>query len=129
MFIFTMCLQKDSKELKKISTTNTVRRRLLEYLTTNEQTIYQFAKQSGIPQSTIRGIVQKEDYEVRETNIHKICKGMGIRPYEMFQEEDDEIVFLNQDEIPVMEKYRKLHREDKCRVQGYVDALMEKEKV
>lgn len=112
--------------MRIISVTNTVRQRLLEYLENKKITIYQFAKQSGIPQSTIRSIVQKEDYEVREGNIHKICEGMGIRPYEMFQEEEDEIVFLHQEEIPVIEKYRKLHREDKFRVQGYVDALIEK---
>ena len=88
--------------------------------------IYQFAKQSDIPQSTIRSIVQKEDYEVRGGNIHKICKGMGIRPYEMFQGEGDEIVFLQKEEIPVMEKYRKLPNDDKFRVQGYVDALINK---
>lgn len=47
----------------------TVRQRLLKYLADNELTIYQFAKQSGISRSTIRSIVQKEDYEVREGNI------------------------------------------------------------
>ena len=102
-----------------------MRQRLLEYLADNKLTIYQFAKQSGIPQSTIRGIVQKEDYDVRESNIRKICEGMGIHPYEIFQEADDEVVFLRHDEIPVVEKYRRLHRDYKCRVQGYVDALLD----
>ena len=42
-----------------------VRQRLVEYLSENNLTIYQFAKKSGIPESTVRGIVQKEDYDVR----------------------------------------------------------------
>ena len=104
-----------------------VRKRLLEYIEKNDMSIYQFAKRSNIPQSTIRSIVQKEDYEVREKNIHKICEGMGIRPYEMFQESEDQSIVLHQDEIPIMEKYRKLCQEDKCRVQGYIDALMKEE--
>lgn len=90
----------------------------------NWQSISLLSRVVFIPQSTIRSIVQKEDYEVREGNIHKICKGMGIRPYEMFQEAEDEILFLSQDEIPVVKKYRKLYRDDKCQVQGYVDALI-----
>ena len=102
-----------------------VRRKVIEYLDENNITIYQFAKQSGIPQSTIRSIIQKEDYEVREGNIIKLCEGMGIPVYEVFQREEDEIVVLNQEEIPVMRNYRMLHREDKCRVQGYVDALLD----
>ena len=51
---------------------------------------------------------------------------MGIRPYEMFQGEGDEIVFLQKEEIPVMEKYCKLPNDDNFRVQGYVDALINK---
>jgi transcriptional regulator with XRE-family HTH domain len=103
-----------------------VRKKLIDYLEKNKITVYQFAKKSGIPQSTIRSIVQKEDYEVREGNIQKICAGMGMTPYEMFLTESDEAVFLNQDEIPVIKNYRKLHKEDQCRVQGYLDALLEK---
>lgn len=102
-----------------------VRQRLLEYLSENNLTIYQFAKKSGIPESTVRGIVQKEDYDVRESNIHKICEGMGIPSYEIFQGKDDEVAFLREDEIPIVEKYRCLCPNYKYRVQGYVDALLE----
>ena len=74
-------------------------------------TAYRFAKKSGIPQSTIWSILKKEDYEVREKNIRKICKAMGI----------------SASEIPVMHKYRKLDKSDQFRVQGYMDALLEKQ--
>lgn len=101
-----------------------VHTRLTEYMKQNDMSIYQFAKQSGIPESTIRSITKKEDYEVREKNILKICKGMGILPYEMFQMDDDHIVVLRQNEIPVIAKYRKLQENEKIRVQGYIDALL-----
>lgn len=35
-------------------------------------------------------------------------------------------MFLKKEEILVMEKYRKLPNDDKFRVQGYVDALINK---
>jgi hypothetical protein len=56
---------------------------LMEFMERQKITAYQFAKMSGVPQSTIRSIVQKEDYEVRESNMKKICAGMGITPYEL----------------------------------------------
>ena len=34
---------------------------------------------------------------------------------------------LRAGEIPVMHKYRKLDESDQCRVQGYMDALLEKQ--
>ncbi len=98
---------------------------MLEYMEQSQLSIYQFAKQSQIPESTIRSIIKKEDYEMREGNILKICKGMGIEPYEMFCRENDELVVLERNEIPVMTEYRKLNQNDRCRVQGYIDALME----
>ena len=47
-------------------------------------TKYKFAKRSGLLTSTIYDIVQKEDYDVRESNIMKICKGMDVTPFELF---------------------------------------------
>jgi transcriptional regulator with XRE-family HTH domain len=98
----------------------------MEFMERQKITAYQFAKMSGVPQSTIRSIVQKEDYEVRESNMKKICAGMGITPYELFLMESDEAVILDKEEIPVMKNYRKLQKEDQFRVQGYVDSLLEK---
>lgn len=102
-----------------------MRSRLIEYIKKNQLSIYQFAKQSKIPESTIRSIIKKEDYEMREGNILKICEGMRIEPYEMFCRTSDELVILERNEIPVMTEYRKLNQEDRCRVQGYMDALIE----
>lgn len=44
----------------------TVREKLINYLDEKGMSVYRFAKDSGIPQSTIWSIIKKEDYEVRE---------------------------------------------------------------
>lgn len=92
----------------------------------NEISVYRFSKDSGIPQSTIWSIIRKEDYEVRERNIYKICSGMGISASKILEQEDEKKVNLRTNEIPVVTKYRRLNKFDQCRVQGYVDALIEK---
>lgn len=105
----------------------TVRKRLMDYLRENNMTAYRFAKKSGIPQSTIWSILKKEDYEVREKNIRKICKAMGISAGEIMESEEEVKRNLRAGEIPVMHKYRKLDEGDQFRVQGYMDALLEKQ--
>ncbi len=103
----------------------TVREKLINYLDEKGMSVYRFAKDSGIPQSTIWSIIKKEDYEVREKNIHKICAGMGISVSEVMDPEGQQKINLSKDEIPVVIKYRKLGERDQGRVQGYVDALIE----
>lgn len=105
---------------------STLRETLKNYLDINHLSVYQFAKDSNIPQSTIRNIVQKENYEVRETTIIEVCKGMGIHPSEVFPKED--VVLLHKVEVPLILEYRKLKHDDQCRVQGYIDALKVQEK-
>lgn len=85
--------------------------------------VYCFAKDRGIPQSTIWSIIKKEDYEVRENNIRRICEVMGIPVSEVMQFENEQRGNLRQSEVPVVVKYRKLDKFDQCPVQGYVDAL------
>ena len=93
----------------------------MDYLQDNHMTAYRFAKKSGIPQSTIWSILKKEDYEVREKNIRKICKAMGISASEIMESEEEAKRNLRAGEIPVM------HKSDQFRVQGYMDALLEKQ--
>lgn len=106
--------------------TGIVRKKLRDYLENNGISVYRFAKDSGIPQSTIWSIIKKEDYEVREKNIHKICLGMGISVSEIMEPEGEKRVFLRESEISIVIKYRKLDEQARCRVQGYMDALLEK---
>lgn len=90
----------------------------MDYLRENNMTAYRFAKKSGIPQSTIWSILKKEDYEVREKNIRKICKAMGISASEIMESEEEAKRNLRAGEIPVMHKYRKLDESDQCRGRG-----------
>ncbi len=99
----------------------------MDYLAENGISVYRFAKNSGIPQSTIWSIIKKEDYEVREKNIRKICEGMGIPICEVMGFENEPQVSLRESEVPVMMKYRRLDKWDQCRVQGYVDALIDQQ--
>lgn len=69
---------------------------------------------------------KKEDYEVREDNIRKICEGMGIPVSEVMELENAQKLNLRQSEVSVVVKYRKLDKFDQCRVQGYVDALIDR---
>ena len=55
-----------------------VRNQYLEFLAETGMTRYEFSKLSGIPESTLWSLGQKEDYDVRESNIRKIAKGMGV---------------------------------------------------
>ncbi len=75
-------------------------------------TAYRFSKKSGMPQSTIWSILKKEDYEVREKNIRKICKAMGISAGEIMESKEEVKRNLRAGEIPVMHKYRKLDESD-----------------
>ena len=75
----------------------------MDYLQDNHMTAYRFAKKSGIPQA------------------------MGISASEIMESEEEAKRNLRAGEIPVMHKYRKLDKSDQFRVQGYMDALLEKQ--
>ena len=124
---YTKCSYKSGGARRRVKIRGTVRKRLMDYLQDNHMTAYRFAKKSGIPQSTIWSILKKEDYEVREKNIRKICKAMGISASEIRESEEEAKRNLRAGEIPVMHKYRKLDKSDQFRVQGYMDALLEKQ--
>ena len=75
-----------------------VRKKLLEYLEETKMSKYKFAQRSGISLSTIYDIIRKEDYDIRESNIIKICHGMQIEPFDLFQT-SEEILVLEKDEV------------------------------
>ena len=52
---------------------------------------------------------------------------MGISASEIMESEEEVKRNLRAGEIPVMHKYRKLDESDQCRVQGNMDALLEKQ--
>lgn len=71
-----------------------VRQRLLEYLSENNLTIYQFAKKSGIPESTVRGIVQKKITMLGSQIFIKSVKGWEFRPMKYFREKMTKLPFF-----------------------------------
>lgn len=102
-----------------------VRKKMLAYLNKTGMSKYEFSRRSGIPKSTIRSIEQKEDYDIRESNILKICKGMGIEPCEIFMDNSRPIMAIRDNEINLLHEYRKLTEKDQGRIEGYLRALVE----
>ena len=102
-----------------------VRKKMMAFLSKTGMSKYEFSRRSGIPKSTIRSIEQKEDYDIRESNILKLCKGMGIEPCEIFMDNSMTMVTIRADEINLLHEYRKLTEQDKCRLEGYLKALSE----
>lgn len=92
-----------------------VRKKLLEYLEETKMSKYKFAQRSGISLSTIYDIIRKEDYDIRESNIIKICHGMQIEPFDLFQTSEEILVLEKDEEIQAIlearsrpEEYREI---------------------
>ena len=90
------------KGREDITNQSVVREKLLDFFNETNMTKYKFAKCSGLSTSTIYDIVQKEDYDVRESNIMKICKGMDVTPFELFQTDKKVLVINDPKEINVI---------------------------
>ena len=99
------------------------REKLLDFFNETNMSKYKFAKRSGLSTSTIYDIVQKEDYDVRESNIMKICKGMDVTPFELFQTDKKVLVINDPKEINVILEMRHLPEEYRERLIGYLRCL------
>lgn len=88
-----------------------VRKKLLEYLEETKMSKYKFAQRSGISLSTIYDIIRKEDYDIRESNIIKICHGMQIEPFDLFQTSEEILVLEKDEEIQAILEARSLPEE------------------
>ena len=87
-----------------------------------------FSRDTGISQSTI------SDWKRKKTNpaadkIMKICKVLGVSPYELLQDTDvvsDYVIISgNTDKYELLAEYEKLDRSSKDRLFGYLKALSE----
>ncbi len=56
---------------------------------------YRFSQLSGISTSTLSDMEKRPDYDIRESNMFKVCKGMGVTASELFQSETDDIHVMN----------------------------------
>lgn len=88
-----------------------VRKKLLEYLEETKMSKYKFAQRSGISLSTIYDIIRKEDYDIRESNIIKICHGMQIELFDLFQTSEEILVLEKDEEIQAILEARSLPEE------------------
>lgn len=102
-----------------------VRTRYLDYLAETGMTRYEFSKRSGIPESTLWSLGQKEDYDVRESNIRKIAQGMGVPPSELFDDEDNAVCLNEKSEVWLVKNFRRLSERQKGCIEGYIKALIE----
>ena len=109
--------------------------RIYEYLREKGISQIEFAKRTGISQSTI------SDWRRKGTNpsadkIMVICEVLGVSPYELLQGTENEkmkelqqqdyvMIDKNSGEYVLIEAYRKLKPDGKSRVMGYVNALLE----
>ena len=100
-----------------------VRKKLLEYLEETKMSKYKFAQRSGISLSTIYDIIRKEDYDIRESNIIKICHGMQIEPFDLFQTSEEILVLEKDEEIQAILEARSLPEESREIMLEYLHSL------
>ena len=103
-----------------------VRKKLLEYLEETKMSKYKFAQRSGrsgISLSTIYDIIRKEDYDIRESNIIKICHGMQIEPFDLFQTSEEILVLEKDEEIQAILEARSLPEEYREIMLEYLHSL------
>ena len=98
-----------------------VRKKLLEYLEETKMSKYKFAQRSGISLSTIYDIIRKEDYDIRESNIIKICH--GIEPFDLFQTSEEILVLEKDEEIQAILEARSLPEEYREIMLEYLHSL------
>lgn len=107
--------------------------RIFELLKEKEMTQKQFSDLTGITQSTI------SDWKRKKTNpasdkIMLICETLEITPYELlsgvendhYKQMDYVILDKKSKDYEVVESFRRLEGEDKARMLGYMQALLDK---
>ena len=104
-----------------------VRNQYLEFLAETGMTRYEFSKRSGIPESTLWSLAQKEDYDVRESNIRKIAQGMGVPVSDLFDDNSNTVCLEEKSEVWIIKNYRKLSDRRKGSIEGYIKALLEED--
>ena len=94
-----------------------------KYLEETKMSKYKFAQRSGISLSTIYDIIRKEDYDIRESNIIKICHGMQIEPFDLFQTSEEILVLEKDEEIQAILEARSLPEEYREIMLEYLHSL------
>ena len=100
-----------------------VREKLIQYLEATKMSKYRFSQKSGMSQSTLYDILRKEDYDIRESNIIKICHGMQIEPFDLFQTSEEILVLEKDEEIQAILEARSLPEEYREIMLEYLHSL------
>lgn len=109
--------------METISYEGVVRRKVFHFLKETGMSRYRFSQLSGISTSTLSDMEKRQDYDIRESNIFKVCKGMGITPSELFQSEADGIHTCNEQEKLLLTDFRLLPSNYQERLIGYLQCL------
>ena len=67
--------------------------------------------------------IRKEDYDIRESNIIKICHGMQIEPFDLFQTSEEILVLEKDEEIQAILEARSLPEEYREIMLEYLHSL------
>ncbi len=81
-------------------------------------TIYELSKRSGVPQSTLTNLFIRYNNPSIST-LEQICKGLNITLSEFFNDGDE--IDLTSEEKRVIEKYKKLSKEQKDAIVNIMD--------
>ena len=109
--------------METISYEGVVRRKVFHFLEEKGMSRYRFSQLSGISTSTLSDMEKRPDYDIRESNIFKVCKGMGITPYELFQSDEESIHTRNELENLLLTNFRLLPSNYQERLIGYLQCL------
>jgi transcriptional regulator with XRE-family HTH domain len=113
----------------------TIGERVLELVHEKGMTQKEFSEKTGIPQSTMSSWKgKKQNPSIDKLKV--ICDTLKVDPYYLISatesntalNEDYIIVYRNDEEYNVLVEYRKLDRERRNRLVGYIDALTDNTK-
>lgn len=110
----------------------TIGERVLELVHKREMTQKEFSERTGIPQSTMSSWKgKKQNPSIDKLKV--ICDVLRVDPYYLISgvegnealNNDYLIVYKEDEEYQLLQGYRKLDRDRRNRIQGYITALKE----
>lgn len=87
---------------------------------------YKLAKEANMPLSTLRNIFRNETQPSIVTTS-QICDGLGISMSQFFSIENDEPVYLNEDQKCVLDKYNLLTHHQKEILNLILEGMIDKQ--
>ncbi|MBP1562078.1 MAG: helix-turn-helix transcriptional regulator [Oscillospiraceae bacterium] len=102
---------------------------LSDLLKKQGHTIKGFARQIGLPTSTLRSILKNVGGAAVD-NVFKICAGLGIKADDLNEINDNPIVVeatpsIKDGEQDLLDLYRQLHNDDKIRIVTKMETIIE----